>query len=121
MSYTEYRASYEVSKLRPPFYAIIAAATETAVNGEADPALRMAFNKTFRPRLYGNLDEYAAQFARRLVDEDHSFTALFFAATRRADTINTALLQAVSPELYRQMQARYNAPGGLLPGEDPES
>ena len=41
------------------------------------------------------------------------YTALF-AAMREADTDNLALLQEAFPEEVKELQARYNAPGGIL-------
>ena len=48
---------------------------------------------------------------------DPSFYALIMAAMRRADSSNTAILRAAWPETWDELQARYNAPGGYLPGE----
>jgi len=46
------------------------------------------------------------------------FYALIMAAMRRADTENLAKLQAVWPDVWAELDARYNAPGGLLAGEE---
>ena len=45
------------------------------------------------------------------------FYALIMAAMRQADTTNTEKLKAGWPEVWDELQARYNAPGGYLPGE----
>jgi hypothetical protein len=45
------------------------------------------------------------------------FGALVMAAMRQADTYNQRLLQAAFPQLWDELDARYNAPGGLLPGD----
>jgi hypothetical protein len=45
------------------------------------------------------------------------FDALIMAAIRQADTRNLKLLQAAFPQLADEADARYNAPGGLLPGD----
>lgn len=62
-----------------------------------------------------SLHSYRA--SRRLVQEDESFYALLMAAMRRADTTNQAKLRLIFPEVWEELQARYNAEGGLLPGE----
>jgi len=38
-------------------------------------------------------------------------------AMRQADTYNLTKLQAMWPEIWEELDARYNAPGGLLPEE----
>lgn len=43
--------------------------------------------------------------------------ALIMAAMRRADSFNARILQAAFPELWAETQARYDAPGGRLPGD----
>lgn len=50
---------------------------------------------------------------------DPSFYALIMAAMRRADTVNARLLREAFPGVWHELQARYNAPGGYLPGETP--
>ena len=49
---------------------------------------------------------------------DAPFYALVMAAARRADTTNLAKLRRAWPEVVAELEARYNAPGGLLPGEE---
>jgi hypothetical protein len=46
-----------------------------------------------------------------------SFAAIIMAAARKADSDNSVRLQLAWPDLCEELQARYNAPGGLLPGE----
>lgn len=53
----------------------------------------------------------------RLEAEDVPFYALIQAAMRRADTDNLAKLRACWPEVWAELQARYHAPGGRLPGD----
>jgi hypothetical protein len=45
------------------------------------------------------------------------FYALIMAAMRQADTINSARLKFVFPEVHAEMQARYDAPDGILPSD----
>ena len=49
--------------------------------------------------------------------QDYPFYAVLMAAMRQADTDNLEKLRAAFPEVYAELQARYNAPGGTLPGE----
>lgn len=46
--------------------------------------------------------------------EDFPFYALIMAAMRQADTVNGERLQRMWPEVWDELNARYNAPGGLL-------
>lgn len=45
------------------------------------------------------------------------FYALVMAAMRRADSTNLPKLQAAFPDVWDELDARYNAPGGLLTRE----
>lgn len=45
------------------------------------------------------------------------FEAYLMAALQVADTENTVRLQLAFPEVAAELQARYDAPGGILPGE----
>lgn len=49
--------------------------------------------------------------------EGWSFDAVIMAAYRRADSNNAVLLRTAWPHLCAELDARYNAPGGLLEGE----
>jgi len=49
--------------------------------------------------------------------EDEPFYALIMAAMLKADTNNVAKLQRVFPDVWLELQHRYNAPGGRLKGE----
>jgi len=53
---------------------------------------------------------------------DPPFYSLIMAAMRQADSDNLIRLRTAWPEVWRELQARYNAPLGMLPGdpEDPE-
>ena len=48
---------------------------------------------------------------------DFSVDVLVMAAMRRADSNNARKLRAAYPEVWQELQDRYNAPGGLLDGE----
>jgi len=49
--------------------------------------------------------------------QNYPFYAVLMAAMRQADTDNLEKLRSAFPEVYSELQARYNAPGGTLPGE----
>ncbi|WP_029108699.1 hypothetical protein [Mycobacterium sp. URHD0025] len=51
---------------------------------------------------------------------DTPFYALLMAAIRKADSQNAARLRMAFPHIHAEFQARYNAPGGVLP-DDPEA
>lgn len=59
--------------------------------------------------------DYEASLA--LGAEEPPFFALLMAAMRRADTDNARLLRVAFPDTWAELDARYNAPGGYLPGE----
>jgi len=48
---------------------------------------------------------------------DLPFYALIMAAMRQADTANLILLQDAFPEVWAELDARYNAAGGAIPGD----
>lgn len=48
---------------------------------------------------------------------DDEFYGLIQACMRVADTDNLHLLRQAFPQVWDDLQARYHAPGGLLPGE----
>lgn len=62
------------------------------------------------------MSEYDYIVSRRLVAEDTPFFALIMAAMGRADSGNLTTLQAAFPEVWRELVARYNAPGGVPRG-----
>jgi hypothetical protein len=60
------------------------------------------------------------QIAVELKNSDTPFYALIMAAMMRADSENIEILKAGWPEVWRETQARWNAPGGALTGEWPD-
>jgi hypothetical protein len=54
------------------------------------------------------------EMSREIAGQGYSFAALIMAAIRKADTDNKMLLLAAWPEIARELQARYNAPGGFV-------
>lgn len=57
--------------------------------------------------------------SRRIAAHDPTFAALIMAAYRKADTTNAMLLNRGFPNICNEMQARYDAPGGLIDGDPP--
>jgi hypothetical protein len=57
------------------------------------------------------------QVSREIAAQDYPFHALIMAAMRKADTHNQAKLRAMWPDACKELQARYDAPGGMLKGE----
>lgn len=64
------------------------------------------------------MSPYDYHASRGLRAANAPFAALIMAAYARADTTNGALLKAAFPEITHEMHRRYDAPGGLLPGEE---
>ena len=60
---------------------------------------------------------YDYEIGRGSSMQDIPFHALIQAAMRKADSNNAALLRDAFPDTWDELQARYNAPGGLLAGE----
>ena len=50
----------------------------------------------------------------------NEFYSLIQAAMRQADSINAENLKAGYPDIWRDLQDRYNAPGGILPTDGTE-
>ena len=48
---------------------------------------------------------------------DAPFYAQVMCLMRRADTQNLAMLQACWPDVWAELLRRYNAPGGIIPGD----
>ena len=52
-----------------------------------------------------------------IASEGYTFHALIMAAMRQADSDNFEALRAAFPHVCNELQLRYNAPNGILPGE----
>ena len=61
---------------------------------------------------------YDYQAGQLIEAEGYPFYALIQAAMRQADSTNIEKLRWAFPEVHAELQARYNAPGGLLEGEE---
>ena len=55
--------------------------------------------------------------SQKIAMQDFYFYALIMAAMRKADTENLEKLREAWPATWAELQARCNAPGGLLDGE----
>lgn len=60
---------------------------------------------------------YDYKVSIELESQDFPFYALIMAAMRGADSNNIEKLKYVFPEIWEELKARYNAPGGLLIGD----
>lgn len=60
---------------------------------------------------------YDYEISKQLGAGDPPFAAFIMAAYARADSTNTAKIGYLWPEIAAEVDARYNAPGGLLDGE----
>lgn len=65
------------------------------------------------------MSRYDYEVAKALYRDDPPFYGLIMAAMLRADTDNARRLRSQFPETWNELQARYDAPGGILPS-DPE-
>ena len=55
--------------------------------------------------------------SREIEAQDYPFYAIIMAAMRKADSHNYDALRKAFPATSMELNARYNAPGGLLDGE----
>ena len=60
---------------------------------------------------------YDYQRSQALDQADETFHGLIMAAMRRADSENYRALRLQWPEVWDELQERYHAPGGRLPGD----
>lgn len=63
---------------------------------------------------------FAYNASRELEQRDEPFYGLIMAAMRRADSFNLRKLQDAFPDVWFELETRYNAPRALLPGEHDE-
>lgn len=63
------------------------------------------------------MSQFDYAVSRDIEAKDYPFYALIMAAMRKADSVNSAKLRRVFPDVWAELQERYNAPGGLLSGE----
>lgn len=64
------------------------------------------------------MSRYDYQVSSILELQDHSFTALIMAAMREApDLTELDKLRDAFPDIWTELDTRYQTPGGYLPGE----
>lgn len=63
------------------------------------------------------MSRHEYEVAKTLWLDDAPFYGLVMGAMLRADTINAARLRSAFPEIWAELQARYDAPGGILPSD----
>ena len=63
------------------------------------------------------LDLFAFRRGMEISRTDPPFAALIVAALHKADGRNAAVIRAAFPSIAEEAQARYDAPGDLLPGD----
>ncbi len=57
----------------------------------------------------------------KIKKSDYPFYSLIMAAMRQADTENVLHLQTAFPEVWDELLARYNTPGGVLHSDKQQS
>jgi hypothetical protein len=62
---------------------------------------------------------YDYRMSSKIDSSKQTFYSLIMAAMRRADSQNVELMKRAWPEVWEELEQRYHAPGGILPGEDP--
>lgn len=62
------------------------------------------------------------EVSRRIIGNhpDANLESLIMAAMRKADTFNAQVLRVAFSDVWAEFQERYHAPGGYLPGENPQ-
>lgn len=60
---------------------------------------------------------YDYKKSQEIDSKDYGFYALIMAAMREADSVNLCKLKYEWPDIYTELQARYNSPGGKLENE----
>ena len=63
------------------------------------------------------MSHYDYEASKQIAAQDFPFYALVMAVMRQADTDNGEKLKVAFPDTWRELQARYGAPGGFLKEE----
>jgi hypothetical protein len=113
MSYKDYQQSREIAIMDFPYYAMVMAAYRTEDAGRENcTKIENEWPTAFR-RAY----DTEVGIVARNSNPEYTFQAWIMALCRKSDTKNTAIIQRCWPEIWAEMQARYNSPGGILRGE----
>lgn len=67
------------------------------------------------------MSRYDYKMSQQIEIKNYPFYGLIMAAMRQADTENLRRLREAFPDIYQELQERYHAPGGFLPGEAQET
>ena len=57
---------------------------------------------------------YEYRESQEIDSKQYGFYSLIMAAMRQAEDINISKLKVLFPDIFNELQARYNAPGGKL-------
>lgn len=63
------------------------------------------------------MSHYDYEASKKIRESDPPFYALIMAAMSKADSMNAARLRIAFPAVHAEFQARYEAPGGILPSD----
>jgi hypothetical protein len=63
---------------------------------------------------------YDYQLSKEIAAVDWPLEALIMAAMMKADSANTGKLRGTFPDIWDELEARHNAPGGALLRDQPE-
>ena len=66
----------------------------------------------------GDVSWHEYRVSQELELQGLPFYALIMGAMRQADTHNADILKRAFPKTWAELEARYHAPGGNLPGEN---
>lgn len=127
MSHLSYTQGREIERCMYeydwPYYGLVQAAQNIMKQiMSPDMASRTVF--AIMLSRFGRIDrthlKAAEEYSEMAVRNGWLVDALIQALMRRADTSNKALLVDQFPETYADLIARYDAPGGVLPGDTEE-
>lgn len=63
-----------------------------------------------------NMSKYDYDCSKEI--SSNSFYAIIMVAMRKADSQNLTILKKYWPEIWNELQLRYNSPNGIIEGED---
>ena len=66
------------------------------------------------------MSRFDYEASKKIMIEDPPFYGLIMAAMRKADFNNLFSLTSAFPEVWDELQERYNAPGGILESDGSE-
>jgi len=63
------------------------------------------------------MSRYDYEKSQELAAEGYPYYAIIMAAMRLSDNDNEELLRSAWPQIWDELYKRYNAPGGVIPGD----